>query len=539
MSERTYSRRDFIKVLGLGAATVTLPGCTNAIKLSSDNAPKSKPNIVLIMVDDMGFSDIGCFGGEIHTPNLDRLASGGLRFSQFYNAARCCPTRASLLTGLYQHQAGVGHMVGDQGHPSYQGYLNDRCVTIAEALKPAGYKTLMSGKWHVGENRPHWPTDRGFDKYFGLISGAANYFDISKDKAAGVKRTMVIDDKPYTPPKENFYITDAFTNNAVKLIDEHGRGNQPFFLYLAYTAPHWPLHAWPEDIAKYKGKYLKGWDRTREQRCQRMIKMGLISEKWKMSPRDPETWPWDEEKNKELMDLKMAVYAAQVDRMDQGVGKVLEKIKEIGAEENTLIMFLSDNGGCAEGGPIGFDNRKNGLPPGGVDSYMSYGLSWANASNTPFRRYKHWVHEGGIATPLIAYWPAVIKNGGSVTHQVGHIIDIMATCLDAAGIEYPKTYKGRELISLEGKSLLPIFKGKERKGHETIYWEHQGNRAVRQDKWKLVAAHKEPWELYDLEADRTELNNLATQYPEKVEQLKVMYQSWAERCGVLPWPIKK
>jgi len=267
--------------------------------------------------------------------------------------------------------------------------------------------------------------------------------------------------------------------------------------------------------------------------------MGLVSEKWKMSPRDTTTWSWDDEKNKELLDLKMAVYAAQIERMDYGIGKVLEKIKDIGAQDNTLVMFLADNGGCAEGGPVGFDNRKNGLPPGGVDSYMSYGLSWANASNTPFRRYKHWVHEGGIATPLIAYWPAVIKNGGSLTHQVGHIIDIMATCLDVAGIEYPRTYKGRELVGLEGKSLLPIFKGKERGGHEVIYWEHEGNRAVRQSKWKLVAAHGEPWELYDLQADRTELNNLADKYPQKLEQLKMMYESWAKRCGVQPWPVRK
>jgi arylsulfatase len=511
----------------------------NAANSDANNASRSKPNIVLIMVDDMGFSDIGCYGGEINTPNLDRLAAGGLRFTQFYNSARCCPTRASLLTGLYPHQAGVGHMVDNKGHPSYQGYLNDRCVTIAEALKRGGYRTLMSGKWHVGEDRPHWPVDRGFDRYYGLISGGANYFDITKDKAATVMRTMATDDKPYLPPKENFYITDAFTDNAVKFIDEYGRGSQPFFLYLAYTAPHWPLHAWPEDIAKYKGKYLKGWDQLRKERYERMAEMGLISESWKLSLRDPQTWPWDQEKNKELMDLKMAVYAAQIDRMDQGVGRVLKAIRRIRAEENTLILFLSDNGGCAEGGPIGFDQRKNGLPPGGVDSFMSYGLSWANASNTPFRRYKHWVHEGGIATPLIAYWPTIIKNGGAITHQAGHIIDIMATCLDVAGIEYPKTYKGRELVPLEGKSLLPILRGKDRQEHEAIYWEHEGNRAVRQGKWKLVAAHGQPWELYDLQADRTELDNLADKYPEKVEQFKATYQSWAQRCGVLPWPIKK
>jgi arylsulfatase len=333
-------------------------------------------------------------------------------------------------------------------------------------------------------------------------------------------------------------MTDAFSENAVKFIDTYGRIKEPFFLYLAYTAPHWPLHAWPEDIAKYKGRYRKGWDKLREERYQRMIKMGLISKKWKMSPRDTRTWPWVDEKNKELLDLKMAVYAAQIERMDYGIGKVLDKIKEIGDEENTLVMFLADNGGCAEGGPIGFDNRKNGLPPGGVDSYMSYGLSWANASNTPFRRYKHWVHEGGIATPLIAYWPAVIKNAGSLTRQPGHIIDIMATCLDVAGIEYPEIYKGREVIPLEGKSLLPVFEGKKRREHEAIYWEHEGNRAVRQGKWKLVAAHKDSWELYDLESDRTELSNLTERYPAKVEQLKAMYENWAKRCSVRPWPIK-
>ncbi len=539
MSGLAYTRRDFLKAMGFGATSLSLHGCMEVGSPAATKSTSSRPNIILIMADDMGYSDIGCYGGEVNTPSLDRLAAGGMRFTQFYNAGRCCPTRASLLTGLYPHQAGIGHMVGNKGYPSYQGYLNERCVTIAEALKSGGYRTLMSGKWHVGENRPHWPVDRGFDKYYGIVSGGANYFDISKTKSPGVKRTMAIDDEPFVPKPGSFYMTDAFSENAVKFIDNYGRKKEPFFLYLAYTAPHWPLHAWPEDIAKYKGKYRKGWDKLRQERYQRMIKMGLISSKWKMSPRDTATWPWDDEKDKELLDLKMAVYAAQIERMDYGIGKVLNKLKEIGAQENTLVLFLSDNGGCAEGGPVGFDNRKNGLPPGGVDSYMSYGLSWANASNTPFRRYKHWVHEGGIATPLIAHWPAVIKNGGSLTSQPGHIIDIMATCLDVAEARYPKTHKGRQLTLLEGKSLLPIFKGKKRQGHKAIYWEHEGNRAVRQGKWKLVAAHGGPWELYDLKADRTELNNLAQKYPQKVGQLKAMYESWARRCGVQPWPIKK
>jgi len=535
------NRRNFMNLIlrgaAAGATAMVVPCGMDPAKAA--NSSGKKPNIVLIMADDMGFSDIGCYGGEIHTPNLDRLAAGGLRFTQFYNAARCCPTRASLLTGLYPHQAGIGHMVGNKGYPAYQGYLNNHCVTIAEALKLGGYRTLMSGKWHVGENRPHWPTDRGFDKYFGLISGGANYFDITKAKAKGVKRQMAIDDKPYTPPKEGFYITDAFSDNAAKFIDTYGRNDKPFFLYLPYTAPHWPLHAWPEDIARYKGKYKEGWDKLRRQRHARMIEMGLISDKWKMSPRDTDAQLWADVKNKDLLDMKMAVYAAQIERMDHGIGKVLAKLKEIGAWDNTLILFLADNGGCAEGGPVGFDNRKNGLPPGGVDSYMSYGLSWANASNTPFRRYKHWVHEGGIATPLIAHWPSVIKTGGSLTHQPGHIIDIMATCLDVAGIDYPRIHRGNRIVPPEGKSLLPIFEGERREPHEAIYWEHEGNRAVRQGKWKLVALHGKPWELYDLQADRTELNDISDKYPEKVKQLKALYKSWAKRCNVLPWPVKK
>ncbi len=539
MASSICTRREFLRAASFGATAVSLGGLFPAARLAAQSRPADKPNIVLIMADDMGYSDIGCYGGEIHTPNLDRLAAEGVRFSQFYNGARCCPTRASLLTGLYAHQAGVGFMVGNQGYPAYQGYLNEQCVTIAEALKPAGYRTLMAGKWHVGEQRPHWPTDRGFDRYFGLISGAANYFDPSKTKAKGVTRQMALDDQPYTPPKEGFYMTDAFTDHAVEFLSESEQGDKPFFLYLAYTAPHWPLHAWPEDIARYKGKYRKGWDKLREERRQRMIEMGLIREEWGLSPRDTQTWPWEDEKDQELMDLKMAIYAAQIERMDAGIGRVLKKIESLGQKDNTLVMFLADNGGCAEGGPTGFDNRKNGLPPGGVDSYMSYGLSWANASNTPFRRFKHWVHEGGIATPFIARWPAVMKTSGTITREVGHIIDVMATCVDAAGAEYPKVHKGKAVTPLEGESLVPIFCEGERKGHDAIFWEHQGNRAVRQGKWKLVSANGGSWELYDLEADRTELNNVIKAHPDKARELEALYQAWAARCGVQPWPIKK
>ena len=527
-----------MRTVGAGAVALAVPRVVRAA-----GTPDARPNIVLIMVDDMGYSDIGCYGGEIRTPNLDSLAKGGVRFTQFYNAARCCPTRASLMTGLYPHQAGMGGMVstGKGFLPgAYQGFLNDRCVPIAEVLRETGYNTLMSGKWHVGEERPNWPVDRGFDKYYGLISGAANYFDITTGKRPGIERGFAIDDQPFMPDKNTFFMTHAISDNAVRFLDTYGRRDNPFFMYVAYTAPHWPLHALPEDVARYKGKYMKGWDVLRRERYERQLEMGIIDGRWPVSPRDEEVTPWEDVENKEEMDLKMAVYAAQIDEVDQGVGRICRKLEELGKWDNTLILFLSDNGGCHEEGPWGFDNRNNGLPPGGVDSYMSYGRSWANMSNTPFRMFKHWVHEGGIATPLIAHWPDVIEQHGSITHQRGHIIDIMATCCDVAGTPYPETYKGKEIVPLEGKSLLPIFQGKEREGHEAIGWEHMGNRAISVGKRKLAAKEaKGPWELYDLESDRTELNDLAGKQPERVKEMAAMWQDFAERRKVLPWPRTK
>jgi arylsulfatase len=465
----------------------------------------------------MGWSDIGPYGGEIATPNLDRLAAGGLRFTQFYNTARCCPTRASLLTGLYPHQAGIGHMVEDHGFPAYRGFLNDRCVTIAEALKPAGYRPMMVGKWHVGEAKGRWPCDRGFERYFGLISGASNYFFLEKG------RKMALDHEPFTP-EGDFYMTDAFVDHAVKFIDEAAKKGGPWFLYNAFTSPHWPLHARPEDIAKYHGKYMDGWDKLRERRHKRQVEMGLVDPKWPVTPRDDKAPAWDDVKDKEDKDLRMAVYAAQIDRMDQNIGRLLAKIKEVGAEENTLVLFLADNGGCAEEVHRG----DKGAAIGTKESFESYGLPWANASNTPFRLYKHWVHEGGISTPLIAYWPAVIKKAGT-TSQPGHLIDLMATCLDVAGAEYPK-----DKTPAEGKSLLPIFQGKAL-AERPIFWEHEGNRAVRLGKWKLVARHKQEWELFDLEADRTEMHDLASQHPDRVKELAATWDAWAKRAGVLPY----
>jgi arylsulfatase A-like enzyme len=321
------SRRSFLAGVAGSAAVVAQNG--------------RRPNIIVIMADDMGFSDIGCYGSEIATPNLDRLARGGMRVAQFYNTARCCPTRAALMTGLYSHQAGIGHMIQETPHPSYRGFLNDRCVTIAEVMRAAGYRTAMAGKWHVGENRPHWPTDRGFERYFGLISGASNYFRLEGP------RKMALDDKPYTPPSDGkFYMTDAFTDHALEFIDGFS-SQDPYFLYLAYTAPHWPLHALPEDIAKYRGKYKKGWDELRKTRHAKQIELGIVDRKWKVTERDAKVPTWENEKDQDDMDLRMAVYAAQIDRVDQNIGRLLKKLEEKKQLDNTLILFLADNGGCA------------------------------------------------------------------------------------------------------------------------------------------------------------------------------------------------
>ena len=568
MSSCDYTRRDFIRAMGLGVAALAAPGCASSPQLSAKNY--QRPNIVLIMADDMGYSDIGCYGGEINTPNLNGLAAKGVRFTQFYNTARCCPTRAALITGLYQHQAGVGHMMGDYGYDAYRGDLNNKCVTIAEVLKQAGYSTYMSGKWHVTKHikpegpKYNWPRQRGFDRFFGTIHGAGSFYDpnsLTRDN------TQIV-------PDDGFYYTNAINENAVKFIAEHKSrsGDKPFFLYVPYTAPHWPMHALPEDIAKYKGRYDGGWDALRAERHKRMIEMGLVKKDWKITPRDEGVPPWADAEDKEWFARRMEVYAAMVDCLDQGVGRIIAQLKKSADFENTLIFFLADNGGCAEEygsqkavkpdpsepvvlKPMGKtelqtrmqpthtrDGRPvrtgHGVVPGPADTYIAYGKAWANASNTPFRRYKHWVHEGGISTPLIAHWPAQIKARGKLRHQPGHLIDIMATCVDVARAEYPSEYKGNKITPMEGRSLAPAF-GNKPIEREAIYWEHEGNRAVRQGKWKLVSRHPGEWELYDLEADRTELRDLAQKNPEKLAELKVMYETWAKRCSVMPWPVKK
>jgi len=511
-------------------------GCSG----SPASSPEQRPNIVIILADDLGFSDIGCYGSEISTPNLDRLAARGARFTRFYNAARCCPSRAALLTGLYPHQAGVGHMVADRKTPAYQGRLNDRCVTIAEALRPQGYRTLMVGKWHVGNERPQWPVDRGFDRSVALIGSGRHYFMLPPG------RILARDGEPITPPAKDFYLTDYFADTAVSFLDEAGRKPDPFFCYVAFTAPHWPAHARADDIARYRDSYKEGWDVLRERRHRKMTQEGLVEERWPLAARDPQVPAWTSCPDQEWQSQRMAVYAAQVDCMDRGIGRIVEKLRELGKLENTLLLFLSDNGGCSEditgkdrwqeddipkkttdGRPIRIGNNPS-IVPGSADTFASYGIEWATLSNTPFRRYKSWVHEGGISTPMIVHWPQGLRKTGLI-HDTAHLIDILPTCLEVAGGDY------RGAQPLEGKSLLPILRGDAGPGNRVLFWEHEGNRAMRDGRWKLVAVNKEPWELYDLDDDRTEQKNLAARQPDRVRDLAARYDAWAQRCGVLPW----
>ena len=555
----------------LFALIYSLTACTSKTdKGDTGLSPKKRPNIILIMADDMGYSDIGCYGGVINTPVLDGLAENGLRFTQFYNTSRCCPTRGSLITGLYPHQAGIGHMMEDLGSDGYRGDLSANAVTIAEVLQQAGYSTYMSGKWHVTPYLPkdpvqkkhNWPLQRGFDRFFGTILGAGSYYD----------PCSLTRDNEYIVPDDDFYYTDAISDNAVKFIEEH-KNDKPFFMYLPYTAAHWPMHAKPEDIAKYKGKFDDGWDALRKDKYQKMLAMELIKPEWGLSEKD--SIPnWEDAKNKEWYSSLMEVYAAMVDNMDQGIGRVMSTLETKGIDNNTLVIFLQDNGGCAE--EFGFQEEIGtyhddvtinetkamgenelqtemipkyardgkpvlagiGLEPGADDTYLAYGKPWANASNTPFRMYKHWVHEGGISTPLIVHWPGGITAKSEYRNQPGHLIDIMATCVDVAGATYPETYNKNEIIPYEGKSLVPAFEN-EALPNRPLFWEHEGNKAVRLGRYKLVSRWREEaeynWELYDLEVDRSELNDLIVSMPEKVGELEKLWKEWAKRVGVRTW----
>jgi arylsulfatase len=531
--------------------------------------PAKKPNVVVILTDDMGFSDLGCYGGEIPTPHLDALAAGGVRFTQFYNTARCCPTRASLLTGVYPHQAGIGHMVEDYRKPGYRGDLSSDTKTVAEVLKPAGYRTYAVGKWHVTPHvkadgpKHNWPLARGFDRFYGTIAGGGNFFDpgsLVRDDAM----VSAFADPDYKP--ETYYYTDAIADHAVRFVGDHAKDHaaKPFFLYVAFTAAHWPMHALPEDIAKYKGKYDAGYEPVRKARFEKAAKLGLIDAK---QGHAPAAEAWDKVADKKREAACMEVYAAMVDRMDQGVGKLVAELKRTGQLDNTLILYLQDNGACAEdvgrgatkGAPDGPRADKPSLPamkptdfqigsrpkqtrdgfplrmgpnvfPGPADTFVAYGEGWANVSNTPFREYKHWVHEGGISTPLIAHWPAGVAARGELRHTPGHLIDVAATAYDLAGAKVPA-----DAVPVEGRSLVPVFAGKPL-DRDAIFWEHEGNRAVRAGDWKLVAKHNKPWELYDITKDRTESANLAAKEPDRVQDLTAKYDAWAKRANVVAWP---
>jgi arylsulfatase len=534
-----------------------LCGALLAPCLAADRNPR--PNIVLILADDMGFSDIGCYGSEISTPNLDKLAAGGLRFTQFYNTPRCCPSRAALLTGLYPQEAGVGGMMEDRGLPGYHGELNAHCVTLAEALRGAGYHTLMSGKWHLchiffdgkkqlnftserpfWDSKLDWPLQRGFEEYYGTIHGVSSYFD---------PFSLVRGNTPIRPEQTNFYYTDSIADNAVAYIDQYANRDKPFFLYVAFTAPHWPLQAPEADIARHRQEYLAGWDALRTNRYQRQLALGLIHKDWALSPRDPRVPAWPEADNKTWEANRMATYAAMIEHLDQGVGKIVAALKAKNIADNTLILFLSDNGACDEliqpqwydvpsrtrdDREVKVGDKDTSVLAGPVDVWQSYGTPWANLSDTPFRLYKHYTHEGGISSPFIVFWPGVIKGGGQLVDQLGHITDIMPTLLDVAKAAYPKRFNSQTILPLEGESLRPLFTGQQISTKRPIFWEHEGNRAVRAGKWKLVSRYPGPWELYDMEADRTEVHDLAALNPGKVKELAELYQRWAQRCGVVP-----
>lgn len=532
-----------------------------------------RPNIIVIMADDLGFSDIGCYGGEVHTPNIDYLANNGIRYTQFYNTSRCCPTRASLLTGLYNHQAGIGKMTDAEDEPGYRGYITKNAVTLAEVLKTAGYHTAMSGKWHVsntnGQKNPkdqmdwlnhhkdfgdfspigQYPTSRGFEKYFGNIWGVVDYFD---------PFSLVSGTKPIKNVPKDYYHTDAINDTAVAYIKGYARSKKPFFLYVAETAPHWPLMAKPEDIEKYKNTYKGGWDAIRKARYEKMIKLGLInpattklSERWKSDLK------WENNPNKDYDALAMAVHAAMIDCMDQGIGRIINALKQTGQLDNTLIVFLSDNGAsaenCAAYGP-GFDrpnetrdgrkivySTETQAVPGPETTYSSIGPRWANVANTPYEFWKAESSEGGIHTPMIAFWPkGITANKGVFNPHVGHVMDFMSTFTEVSGAKYPATYNGQQILPTTGISLVSTFSGKQTAGHEDLFNEHFGARYARFGNWKLVSKSNDTtWHLFNLANDKSETTDLSSRYPETVQQLESKWHQWADTHQVFPKSGKK
>ncbi len=508
---------------------------------ASVSAAPERPNIIVILADDLGFSDIGCFGSEIPTPRLDALAANGVRFTQFYNTPRCSPTRAALLTGLYSHQAGLGWLDNkvEPASRGFHGRLLPRCVTIAEVLREAGYFTAMCGKWHLGQQNGTPPWERGFMRSLNSRFGEI-YFPKEDDKPGTgnlyLNGREIRKDSPEFG--QDWYSTELFATWGLKFIDEARAEKKPFFLYLPQGAVHFPLRAPEEVIAKYRGKFLKGWDQLREERHARQIAMGIVDAKWPLAPRPAEVPAWEsrDAAQKKRLDEMMAVYAAMVECLDRSTGLLVDGLKERGMLENTLIIFLSDNGGNAEGGPGGI-TRGDG-PIGSPQSNVLLGMNWATLANTPLQRFKHFTHEGGISSPFIAHWPAGIpkERNGALEKQPGHLIDIMATAVDLAGAKYPARFHDHGILPMEGVSLRPAFAGLPLQRAQPIFWEHEGNKAVRDGQWKLVQKWKGPWELYDMNADRTEQHDVIAQHPEIASRLQAAWTGWAQRAFVDDWP---
>jgi len=573
------------RILTLLTALLLLP-------LSALHAAANKPNILIILADDLGWSDLGCYGGEIRTPNLDSLAAGGLRFTQFYTSTRCCPSRASLLTGLYPHQAGIGLMTSDQAakypgagdkgeaFPGYRGALNANCVTIAQVLKPTGYRTAAAGKWHVGNSEP--PTKRGFDDFYGFVGG----YGVDSWEPRMMKRLPEGRPQRSYQPGE-FFATDAITDHALDFLADMRKAGAPWLLYVGYQAPHFPVQSKREDMTGYPEIYARGWDKIREQRLTKQKKIGLLPESTALTPRSKITHPvasrrlgsWTDDGNNPAWDSlpadrradlaqRMAVFAGMVTGMDRNIGRLIADLRASGQLDNTLILFLSDNGACAEWEPFGFEMlpTPNPVPGTGINqgtqalpnklyrgdelvtmgqagSFPSYGSGWANACNTPWRLYKHYGHEGGIGTPLIAHWPAAVgkeKDNGRFVREPAHLIDLMATCVDITGAKYPAEWIGKKILPMEGVSLRPLLAASAGNPASLpprlLAWEHEGNRAIREGQWKLVSLATAPWELYDMESDRVEMNNLAASQPGRVKDMSAKWEVWAKRTNVLPRP---
>lgn len=541
---------------------ITLPSLLSGLLLLSSAAGAAPPNIIIVMLDDMGYSDLGCYGGEIETPHIDKLARNGVRYSQFYNAGRCCPTRASMLTGLYPHRSGIGHMASkDYGFKGYKGEIRMEAPTIAENLKAAGYDTWMAGKWHLSINfsptgsKHNWPRQRGFDHFYGTLIAAGSQWN-------PITLTDENEEAFPVPADKDYYYTEALANKALAWMKtrQQQKVKKPFFLYMAYTAPHWPLHARQEVIDRYKVRYLAGYDQLRKTRLANLKKEGLIPADTQLSDRHPQVPAWKDIEHREWQASRMAAYAAMIHQVDTSVGKLVSELKKNNEFENTLILILSDNGGSALEHPNGLigstgapwtrmryvpvytrDKRVVisgdvvGVEPGPENTYGGCGMGWANLSNTPFRMFKKFSHEGGVSTPLIMHWPKVITKTGGIVHDSAHVIDFFPTILEAAGAQHLERIHGKKSLTLDGVSLLPLVRDGKPLTRKSIGFEHAGNRGIHVGDWKLVAEKGQPWELYHISVDRAERHNLATSDPEKCREMIKRYNKWATQNWVEDW----